>query len=92
MATHETNLKAVFTLVDRMSPALKQMKREMRVAGREMRSGFAVLCRMGLRKAAGMRQRREGMIEIRACVCAAATDPVMRRQRRNEENHGGQYI
>lgn len=27
MATHETNLKAVFTLVDRMSPALKQMQR-----------------------------------------------------------------
>lgn len=45
MATHETNLKAVFTLVDRMSPALKQMKREMRVAGREMRSGFETLAK-----------------------------------------------
>ena len=45
MATHETNLKAVFTLVDRMSPALKQMQREMRVAGREMRSGFETLAK-----------------------------------------------
>ena len=45
MATHETNLKAVFTLVDRMSPALKQMQREMRVAGREMRSGFESLAK-----------------------------------------------
>ena len=45
MATHETNLKAVFTLVDRMSPALKQMQREMRVAGRNMRSGFESLAK-----------------------------------------------
>ena len=45
MATHETNLKAVFTLVDRMSPALKQMQREMRVSGREMRSGFETLAK-----------------------------------------------
>lgn len=45
MATHETNLKAVFTLVDRMSPALKQVQREMRVAGREMRSGFETLAK-----------------------------------------------
>lgn len=45
MATHETNLKAVFTLDDRMSPVFKQMQREMRVAGREMRSGFESLAK-----------------------------------------------
>ena len=45
MATHETFLKAVFTLVDKMSPALKNMQREMRVAGRNMRSGFEQLAK-----------------------------------------------
>ena len=43
MAAHETNLKAVFTLVDQMSPVLQSMQREMRAAGRTMREGFEQL-------------------------------------------------
>ena len=43
MAAHETNLKAVFTLVDQMSPVLQSMQREMRIAGRTMREGFEQL-------------------------------------------------
>ena len=43
MAAHETNLKAVFTLVDQMSPVLQSMQREMRAAGRTMQEGFEQL-------------------------------------------------
>ena len=54
MASHETNLKAVFTLVDQFSPALKNMQREMRVAGRQMREGFSQLADMAKVAAGGV--------------------------------------
>ena len=40
MATQETNLRARITLVDRLSPALKSMQKNMRVASRNMGEGF----------------------------------------------------
>lgn len=39
MARQETQLKAVLTLVDQVSPALKGLKKEMRVASREFKTG-----------------------------------------------------
>ena len=41
MANQETQLKAVLTLVDRVSPALKGMKKELRVASREFRQSIS---------------------------------------------------
>lgn len=41
MARQETQLKAVLTLVDRVSPALKGLKKEMRIASREMQKGIS---------------------------------------------------
>lgn len=41
MAKQETQLKAVLTLVDRVSPALKGMKKELRVASREFRQSIS---------------------------------------------------
>lgn len=41
MARHETQLKAVLTLVDQVSPALKGLKKEMRIASREMQKGIS---------------------------------------------------
>ncbi len=43
MATQETNLRARITLVDRLSPALKGMQKNMRVASREISSGFGTV-------------------------------------------------
>lgn len=41
MARQETQLKAVLTLVDQVSPALKGLKKEMRIASREMQKGIS---------------------------------------------------
>ena len=41
MARQETQLKAVLTLVDQVSPALKGIKKEMRIASREMQKGIS---------------------------------------------------
>ena len=41
MAKQETQLKAVLTLVDRVSPVLKGLKKEMRIASREMQKGIS---------------------------------------------------
>lgn len=40
MAVEETNLRAVVTLRDQMTPVLKSLEKEMRVASRDMRDGF----------------------------------------------------
>lgn len=41
MARQETQLKAVLTLVDQVSPALKGLKKEMRIASRDMQKGIS---------------------------------------------------
>ncbi len=41
MARQETQLKAVLTLVDQVSPSLKGLKKEMRIASREMQKGIS---------------------------------------------------
>ncbi len=41
MAVEETNLRAVVTLRDQMSPVLKSLQQKMRTASRDMRDGFS---------------------------------------------------
>lgn len=41
MAVEETNLRAVVTLRDQISPVLKSLQKEMRVVSRDMREGFS---------------------------------------------------
>lgn len=41
MSVEETNLRAVVTLRDQMSPVLKSLQKEMRVVSRDMREGFS---------------------------------------------------
>lgn len=51
MATHDTNLRGVVTLDDRMTPVLKGLEKQFAVAKRHMGSGFKELA--GMAKAAG---------------------------------------
>ena len=40
MAVQETNLRAVLTLIDEMSPVLKSVQKELRAASRDIQDGF----------------------------------------------------
>ena len=80
MASHETNLKAVFTLVDQFSPALKNLQREMRVAGREMREGFSQLADMSKVAAGGIAALAAAGAGTWAATVSAADSAVQLKQ------------
>ena len=80
MASHETNLKAVFTLVDQFSPALKNMQREMRIAGRDMREGFSQLADMSKVAAGGIAALAAAGAGTWAATVSAADSAVQLKQ------------
>ncbi len=80
MASHETNLKAVFTLVDQFSPALKQMQREMRIAGRQMREGFSQLAGMAKVAAGGFGALSSAGAGVWAATVSASNTAVQLKQ------------
>lgn len=54
MATQETNLRAVLSLVDEMSPVLKQVQKELRAASRDIQEGFSGVKDMAVAAGAGI--------------------------------------
>ena len=53
MAVQETNLRAVLTLIDEMSPVLKSVQKELRAASRDIQDGFEGIKDMALTAGAG---------------------------------------
>ena len=54
MAVQETNLRAVLTLIDEMSPVLKSVQKELRAASRDIQEGFEGIKDMALTAGAGI--------------------------------------
>ena len=54
MAVQETNLRAVLTLIDEMSPVLKSVQKELRAASRDIQDGFKGIKDMALTAGAGI--------------------------------------
>ena len=54
MAVQETNLRAVLTLIDEMSPVLKSVQKELRAASRDIQDGFEGIKDMALTAGAGI--------------------------------------
>lgn len=54
MATQETNLRAVLSLVDEMSPVLKQVQKELRSASSNIQRGFSGIKDMAIAAGAGI--------------------------------------
>ena len=54
MAVQETNLRAVLTLIDEMSPVLKSVQKKLRAASRDIRNGFEGIKDMALTAGAGI--------------------------------------